>query len=97
MIVIVRPYISPDCNGPNYEKYCCQKLMLYVGFRQLSDLLSGHSTYAANFLMTENVPRSLEGDVHRLEEHESSENNQNEVSFIFIFNHFLVLLHMYIK
>ena len=22
VIVIVRPYVSPDCNGPNYEKYC---------------------------------------------------------------------------
>ena len=42
VVIIMHPYISPDCNGPNYEQYCHQKLMLYVSFRQLSDLLRGH-------------------------------------------------------
>ena len=56
----------------------------------LSGLLSGHSTYTAvysNFLMTENVPRSLEDDVHRLEKQKSSENDQtdNEAFNIFLF------------
>ena len=37
VIVIVCPYRSPDPNGPNYEQYCQQKLMLYVKFRHLSD------------------------------------------------------------
>ena len=30
VVVIVRPYCSPDHTGPHYEKYCRQKLMLYV-------------------------------------------------------------------
>ena len=30
VIVVVRPYHSPDHNGPDYENYCCQKLMLHV-------------------------------------------------------------------
>ena len=84
VVVIVRPYISPDPNGPNYEKYCLQKLMLYVSFRQISDLLTIHSTYAAaysDFLLSENVPTSLEDDIHRLEESNTLEDEANEVSF----------------
>ena len=42
VIVSVRPYCSTD---PNYEQYCKQKLMLYVKFRQLSDILMGNITF----------------------------------------------------
>ena len=35
MIVNVRPYCSPDPNGPKYEQYCQQKLMLHVPFRHI--------------------------------------------------------------
>jgi len=28
VIVIVRPYCSPDPTGPNYEQYCRQRLMM---------------------------------------------------------------------
>ena len=35
VIVVVRPYCSPDPNRPNYEQYCKQKLMLDIKFQQL--------------------------------------------------------------
>lgn len=83
VVIIVRPYISPNCNGPNYEQYCLQKLMLYVSFRQLSDLLRGHYTYAAsycNFLLSNNVPRSLEDDICRLQESELLDDEHVDMS-----------------
>ena len=30
VVVIPRPYCNPDPNGPNYEQYCRQKLMLHT-------------------------------------------------------------------
>ena len=32
VIVIARPYCSPDPSGPNYEQYCCQSLMQHKPF-----------------------------------------------------------------
>ena len=46
VIVIVRPYCSPDHNGPQYEQYCRQKLMLHVSFRQVTEPLGENITYA---------------------------------------------------
>ena len=34
VVVIVRPYFSPDPSGPKCEEYCRQKLMLHIPFRQ---------------------------------------------------------------
>ena len=71
VVVIVRPYLSPEPNGPNYEQYCHQKLMLYKPFHQEEELLAGAGTYAAayaTFLQSDNLPPSLEDDVHRLEQ-----------------------------
>ena len=42
VVVIVRPYCSPDPHGPKYEQYCQQKLMLHVPFRHQNELLSGN-------------------------------------------------------
>ena len=70
-MVIVRPYMSPETNGPNYEQYCRQRLMLYKPFRQEEELLQEADTYAAayaTFLQSDNVPPSLEDDIHRLEQ-----------------------------
>ena len=47
VVVIPQPYCSPDPDGPNYEQYCCQSLMQYKSFRQLSDLKESHDTLAA--------------------------------------------------
>lgn len=32
VVIIVRPFCSADPNGPDYEQYCTQKLMLYQPF-----------------------------------------------------------------
>ena len=39
IVVIVIPYCSPDPQGPKYEQYCRQKLMLHQPFRHLDELL----------------------------------------------------------
>ncbi len=70
VIVIPRPYCSPDPQGPQYEQYSKQKLMLHKPFVQLDELLGGCDTYAAayaTFLQSGNVPKSLADDIHRLE------------------------------
>ena len=71
VVVIVRPYCSPDPHGPKYEQYCQQKLMLHVSFRHRNELLGDSDTFAAayaTFLQNGNVPLSLEDDIHRLEQ-----------------------------
>ena len=83
-MVIVRPFCSPDPNGPNYEQYCRQKLMLYKPFRRQQELMGEGDTYAtayAVFLQSGNVPHSLEDDIHRLEQQsqQTSENDSLEV------------------
>jgi len=77
MIVVVRPHYPPDHDRPNYENYCHQKLMLYMSFRQLTDLLGEHDTHAeayASFLLHTNVP-SLHDDIHRLEQQSLPDND----------------------
>ncbi len=49
VIVIPRPYCSPDPQGPQYEQYSKQKLMLHKPFVQLDELLGGCDTYAAAY------------------------------------------------
>ena len=58
VVVIVRPYFSPDPDSPKYEEYCQQKMMLYKPFHQLQELLVESDTFAAayvNFLHSGNV------------------------------------------
>ena len=74
-IVTPRPYCSPDPSGPNYEQYCCQSLMKYKPFRDIRELKTGFDTFAeayADFLQSGNVPRSLEQDIFRLQQHQQS-------------------------
>ena len=47
VVVTVRPFCSPDPDGPNYEQYCKQKLMLHRPFREYYQLLTGFDTHAA--------------------------------------------------
>ena len=46
VVIIVRPYLSPEPHGPNYEQHCHQKLMLYKPFRREEELLGEADTYA---------------------------------------------------
>ena len=82
VVVIARPYCSPDPSGPHYEQYCRQKLMWYQPFRRLDDLLKGcdnHSDAYAAFLRSDNVPTSLADDIQLLEI--AQKNSNNEVRF----------------
>ena len=88
VVVVVRPYCSPDPNSPTYEQYCKQKMMLHVQFRQISDLLVDHNTFAEayeHFLLSADVPSSLEEDIHRLQEMETNSDDDdgesNEVCY----------------
>ena len=65
-IVSVRPYCSPDPNGPKYEQYCQQKLMLHVPFNQLKGTYETFSEAYCIFLQPVNIPATLEDDFTRL-------------------------------
>lgn len=82
VVMIARPYCSPDPDGPNYE-HCRQSLMLHKTFHQIHELLTGHDTYTeayAEFLRTENILASLQDDIYRLQQISSAWQNHNEVS-----------------
>ena len=89
VVVTVHPYYPLDPDGPCYEQYCHQRLMLHVAFRHMSDLLGENDTYAeayAQMLQSTNLPTSLEEDVRRLEQiglqsvTEDDDTNNTEVS-----------------
>ena len=86
VVVIARPYCSPDPAGPKYEQYCRQSLMQHKAFRRVDELLAGHETYAeayTEFLQTGSLPPSLEEDIFRLQQHQASEDaTQNEVKLL---------------
>ena len=70
IVVIVIPYCSPDPQGPKYEQYCRQKLMLHQPFRHLDELLGDSETHSESytaFLQSSTVPPSLADDIRRLE------------------------------
>jgi len=84
VMVIVRPYCSPDPAGPKYKQYCRQSLMQHKAFHQFSELLAGYDTYA-EFLQTGNIPPTPEEDIFSLQQLEASqETTQNEVNLYFI-------------
>ena len=79
VVVIVRPYCSPHPDGPKYNQYCQQRLMLHRPFRRMCTLLAGFDTYAdayADFLLSGNAPPSLEDDISRLQHHSQEENEE---------------------
>ncbi len=80
-IVSVRPYCSPDPDGPKYEQYCKQKLMLHVPFRHVDQLKGTCDTFSeayAIILQSGNVPPSLEDDIRRLSEHQLEQDNDDD-------------------
>ena len=59
IVVIPRPYVSPDPASEKYEQY----------FRHIDDLLSGYDTHInayAAFLQSGQIPPSLEDDMYHL-------------------------------
>ena len=70
VVVIPRPYCSPNPDGPNYEQYCCQLLMQHKTLWEVNQLKAGHVTFAeayATFFQSGDIPRSLEADIFRLQ------------------------------
>ena len=79
IVVIPRPYCSPDPDGPKYEEYCHQSLMQHKCFRQMHDLLAGNETYVqayVAFLQSGQIPPCLEDDVYRLLQHTSQQTEE---------------------
>ena len=71
VVVIPRPYCSPNPDGPNYEQYCCQLLMQHKTLWEVNQLKVGHVTFAeayATFFQSGDIPRSLEADIFRLQQ-----------------------------
>ena len=69
IVVIPRPYCSPDPIGPNYEQYCYQSLMQHRCFCSMDNLLGSSESYInayAAFLLSGVVPPCLVNDVYRL-------------------------------
>ena len=69
IVVIPRPYVSPDPAGDKYEQYCRQSLMQHKCFRLMDDLLSGYDSYIgayAAFLRSGHIPPCLEDDMYRI-------------------------------
>ena len=80
VVVIVHPYCSTDPEGPKYEQYCRQKLMIHQPFRQVDDLLGAcekHSSAYRQFLRCGKVPPSLADDIYRLELEERESHSIN--------------------
>ena len=83
-IVSVRPYCSPDPNGPKYEQYCRQKLMMHVPFRHVDALKGTCESFSeayAILLRTGNAPSSLEDDIR------NNDDSDQEVCSILINAH----------
>jgi ATP-dependent DNA helicase PIF1 len=83
VVVIVRPYISPDPDSPEYERYCRQKLVLHRPFRDEQQLLDGFETFTesfASYLRTGNVSPCLQDDIHRLEQAERTRDDNSDDS-----------------
>jgi len=79
-VVSVRPYIPPDPNGPKYEQYCKQKLMLHVPFRNIDQLKGACSTFLeaySIFLHSANIPPSLEEDITCLSDQQVDQDEDN--------------------
>ena len=62
-----------DPNGPNYEHYCQQKLMLHVPFHYIDQLKGTCETFSEAyfaFLQTTDVSLPFEDDIRRLSENQ---------------------------
>ena len=85
VVIIIRPYCSPDPHGPKYEQYCRQKLRLHLPFRHQNELFDSETSFAAAyavFLRSGNISSSLEDDICWLEQlsQPPTEEDNSEVS-----------------
>ena len=90
IVVIARPYVSPDPAGDKYEQYCRQSLMQHKCFRQMSDLLAGYDTYIdayAAFLQSGQIPLCLEDDMYRLLQLSQSTQDDSEDTPVSVYVH----------
>ena len=97
-VVIVRMYCSPDPDGPKYEQYCKQKLMLHVPFRHVDELKGDCDSFAAAyalFLQSGNVPSSLEDDMERLRQHQTEQDNDDEIEVMLLLLLVLIILCLF--
>ena len=96
IIVIPRPYCSPDPAGPNYEQYCRHSLMQHKCFRLMDDLLDGSETFVdayAAFLQSGHIPPCLEDDVYRLLQHTSQDTDHSSDTEVHLCNcNFLIII-----
>jgi hypothetical protein len=46
VVVIIKPHYRPDPDSPQYEDYCRQKLMLHKPFRNETNLIGEHVSFA---------------------------------------------------
>lgn len=78
VVVIVRPYHSPDPDGPDYEQYCRQRIMLHKPFQDQQTLQADFASYAeayATFLQSGDI---LQDDIYLLEQQSQQYNNEGD-------------------
>ena len=94
-VAITRPYSSPDPNGPKYEQYCKQKLMLHIPFHQLDQLKGSCRSFSEAytiFLQSGNVPPCLKEDIERLNVHQGENDGDDEHQVhVFVCVHVLII------
>ena len=95
VVVIPRPYISPDPASGRYEQYCRQSLMQHKPFRQMDDLLSGYDNYIdayTSFLQSGDIPPCLEDDMYcllQLSQISQEDTDDTEVSLSLYVTHLI--------
>ena len=94
-VVITRPYSSPDPNGPKYEQYCKQKLMLHIPFPQVDQFKGSCESFSEAytiFLQSGNVPPCLQEDIERLNVHQGENDGDDEQQVhVFVCVHVLII------
>ena len=99
IVVIPRPYVSPDPVGEKYEQYCRHSLMQHKPFRQMDNLLSGCDNYIdayAAFLQSDQIPPCLEDDMYRLLQllqSNDDDTEETEVKYSLYCSTYYVILH----
>ena len=84
IVVIPRPYCSPDPAGPKYEQYCRQLLMQHRCSTRWTIFLLAVKAMLTHMLHSGIIPPCLEDDVYRLLQHtlqDAEESSDTEVCF----------------
>ena len=81
VVVIVKPHLSSDSDGPHYEQYCKQQLMLHKPFQQVLTLLTVYDTFIeayTDYTRTNETASSLETDIQQLNTQPSVTDDQDD-------------------